>query len=181
MENSNENKNSNEEIIIENTYTVTEELEKKWSKENKTVIYFRIFWILITICCIGLTIYCINSNNMEHGDVLVVFACFGIWRVIFSYYRTCIEHDRLVEMFKKSNLERKTIFFDDYFEVIVENKVSFKIQYSEILNIEKNSECIKLKTNFGYVRIYKNAFVKSNFEECEEFLNKKMKDSNSEK
>ena len=50
-----------------------------------------------------------------------------------------------------------------------------KFQYSDITNIEKNDECIKLKiNNGGYIRIYKNAFTKSNFEECEKFLNKKL-------
>lgn len=43
MENSNENKNSNEEIIIENTYTVTEELEKNGQRKIKQLFIFAYF------------------------------------------------------------------------------------------------------------------------------------------
>ncbi len=176
MEIPNESVNNKEELIIENIYNVTKELYAKWAKENKVNKYFKIFWICCAIFSIVFAIICIISNYIVYGGILILYT-------IYSFYRGVVRNKLLVteeykareRIFKRSNWERKILFFNDYIETSDANMNVLKFQYSDITNIEKNDECIKLKiNNGGYIRIYKNAFTKSNFEECEKFLNKKL-------
>ncbi len=176
MEILNESVNNKEELIIENIYNVTKELYAKWAKENKVNKYFKIFWICCAIFSIVFAIICIISNYIVYGGILILYT-------IYSFYRGVVRNKLLVteeykareRIFKRSNWERKILFFNDYIETSDANMNVLKFQYSDITNIEKNDECIKLKiNNGGYIRIYKNAFTKSNFEECEKFLNKKL-------
>lgn len=181
MENPNESRNVNKEIIIENKYQITKELFKEWAKENKRVIYFRIFWIIFAIYCIGMTIFCIISNNIQDSIPFILFAFYAVFgRIVVRYFSIDRRYNMLEKFYKKTNWERRIIFFDDYFETIDGDINHLKLQYNDIINIAKTDGCIKIKMSNGYIRIYKNAFVKSNFEECEKFLNNKKNDSISE-
>lgn len=178
MENQSENNQINEEIIIENKYQVTKELFKKWAKENKKYKYFKIFWLLVTILCGVSSIEAIINNHIEDAyGILPAF--YGLFMIVFgnNYFFVERNYKALERFYKKSNWERRINFFNDYFETIDADVNYLKFQYGDIINIEKNDECIKVKLNNGYIRIYKNSFVKSDFEECEQFLNEKMKNS----
>ena len=175
MNASNEDINNIEEPIIENRYNVTKELYARWAKENKVNRYFKIFWICCAIFSIVFAIICIISNYIVYGGILILYT-------IYSFYRGVVRNKLLVteeykareRIFKKSNWERKILFFNDYIETSDANMNILKFQYSDITNIKKNDECIKLKiNNGGYIRIYKDAFTKSNFEECQKFISKK--------
>lgn len=177
MENQNEDNQINEEIIIENKYQVTKELFKKWAKENKKYKYFKIFWLIVTILCSGNLIEVIINNHVEDIVYCILPAVYGLFMIIFgnNYFFVERNYKRLENFYKKSNWERRINFLDDYFETIDADVNCLKLLYDDIINIEKNDECIKVKLNNGYIRIYKNSFVKSNFEECEQFLNKKIR------
>lgn len=176
MENQNEINKNNEEIIIENKYQVTKQLFKEWAKENKKYKYFKIFWWIVTILSSISSIDAIINNHIEDAYG-IFFAAYGLFMIIFgnNYFFVERYYKSLARFYKKENWERRIIFFKDYFETIDEEVNQVKIQYNDIINIEKYNECIKIKLNNGYIRIYKNAFEKSNFEECEQFLNEKMK------
>ncbi len=168
-----------EEIIIENKYQVTKQLYKDWAKENKKYKYFKILWWIVTILSIVSSLEAIINNHIEDAYGLL-FAAYGLFMIIFgnNYFFVERYYKALVRFYKKDNWERKIKFFNDYFETIDAGINQVKFQYNDISNIEKNNECLKIKLNNGYIRIYKNAFVKSNFEECEQFLNDKMESRN---
>lgn len=172
MEYSSEIQNHNEDIIIENRYKVTKELYKKWSKENKATVFFQIFWLLVALYCIGMTVFCIILNDLQDGVIFIIFAIALFLRV----FKNSRRYDVIAKTYKKNNWERRILFYDDYIETSDENISICRFQYSDIVNMEKNDECIKLKMGIGraYIRVYKDAFVKSNFEECEQFLDLKM-------
>lgn len=176
MENQSKSNKNNDEIIIENNYQVTKELFKKWAKENKKYKYFKIFWLVVTILCSASFIEGIINNHVEDTVYGILPAVYGLFMIIFgnNYFFVERNYKALERFYQKNNWERRINFFNDYFETIDADVNHLKFQYEDIINIEKNDECIKVKLNNGYIRIYKNSFVKSNFEECEQFLNEKI-------
>ena len=176
MENKNKINQNDEKIIIENKYQVTKQLFKEWAKENNKYKYFKILWWIVTILSSVSSLEAIINNHIEDAYGILIVA-YGLFMIIFGNNYFFIEryYKNLTRFYKKDNWERKIKFFNDYFETIDAEVNQVKFQYNDIINIEKNNERIKIRLNSGYIRIYKNAFEKSNFEECEQFLNKKIK------
>ena len=131
---------------------------------------------MVTILSIVSSLEAIINNHIEDAYG-ILFAAYGLFMIIFgnNYFFVERYYKNLVKFYKKDNWERRINFFNDYFETIDADVNHLKLQYDDIVNIEKKDECIKVKLNNGYIRIYKNSFVKSNFEECEQFLNEKTK------
>lgn len=183
METDNEDTNNNEEIVFENKYKVTKELFLEWSRENKTKLYFKIFWIICAILNGAIAIACITFDYVQYSIVFFIFVIYSFYRgILRNNFHTAKQYNALEKLYKKSNWERKITFYNDYIKTSDENISNVKFQYSDIIDIEKSSECIKIKmNNGGCIRIYKDAFTKSNLEECEDFLNKKMSFNNINK
>lgn len=175
MENQNKINQTDEEIIIENKYQVTKQLFKEWTKENKKYKYFKIFWWIVTVLASVSSIEAIINNHIEDAGGILL-AVYGLFMIIYgnNYFFVERNYKALERFYKKSNWERRINFFNDYFETIDADVNHLKFQYEDIVNIERNDECIKVMLNNGYIRIYKNSFVKSNFEECKQFLNEKI-------
>ena len=176
MNASNENINNIEEPIIENRYNVTKELYVKWAKENKTNTYFKIFWIGLAIFSMVFAIICIISNYAVYSGIFFICAINGLYRCIFRKSLLIAKSYKAFEkLYKKSNWERRIQFFNDYIETSEANMNILKFQYKDITEIKMDDECIKLRiNNGGYIRVYNDAFTKSNLEECKKFLNKKL-------
>lgn len=150
-------------------------------EKNKKFVYFRIFWIIIAIYCITMAIFCMISNNTQDGIYFILLAIYvGGVNIAVKYFRIDRRYKILEKFYKKTNWERRIIFYDDYFETINADINQLRLQYSDIVDIEKNDKCLKVKINNGYIRVYKDAFIKSNFEECEEFLKNKKNNSKLE-
>lgn len=176
MENSIMDENSGEKIIIENRYKLNKAIMKDWVRENKTVTESKICWISLTILFIAIGTGCIISNGEQYTVWFFACAIYCLYRGIFRYNlmleKECKQRERL---YKKSEWERRILFFDDHIAVIEENTIGAKMQYSDITDIENDGECIKLKMSAGgWIRIYKNGFIGSDFARCQEFLNKKI-------
>lgn len=175
MENLNKGNGDHEEVIIENRYEVTKELMKKWLKDNKITTYFRIFWVFIALCGMGMAIYCITLKDIQDSVLFFIFVTIALLNAYKNNLLISRRYRTFTKTYKKNSWERRILFFDDYIETNEENIMIVRIPYSDIINVEKVDECIKLKISTGgFIRIYKNAFVKSNFDECEEFLSKKV-------
>ena len=118
MENIDNRQNDNE-IIIENKYIVTEELFKSWTKDNVIVKRFKIFWIAMSILFIILSILCIVVNRS--GDAIYL-ALVGLYCVYRGLFRNSLVAEKrykmLVDLYKKIDWERRIVFYNDYFETI---------------------------------------------------------------
>lgn len=175
MENLNKGNDDHEEVMIENRYEVTKELMKKWLKDNKITTCFRIFWVFVALCGMGMAIYCIILKDIQDSVLFFIFVTIALLNAYKNNLLISRRYRALTKTYKKNYWERRILFFDDYIETNEEDITIVRIPYSDIVNVEKTDECIKLKISAGgFIRIYKNAFVKSNFEECEDFLNKKV-------
>ncbi len=163
-----------EEIIIENKYKVTKDLYKKWTKENKRVKFFKWFWLIFSIYCLGMAILFICTNQANQSIPYFVFIVYALGvRALVRYLGVERRYKLLSKFYKTSDWERRIMFLDDHFEINDEGINKLTLQYSDLLDYEKNDECLKVRMNNGYIRLYKDSFVKSSFEECERFLNSK--------
>ncbi|MCM1288640.1 MAG: hypothetical protein NC240_10055 [Clostridium sp.] len=174
MDHSNNMANKYDEILIENKYAITKELVVKWVHENKKNTQNKIFWICMAILSFVLTILCILTNHMADGALSAIYTIFCILHLYLRYSATR-GYNTYAKAYNKETWERRILFFNDYFEIIEEN-ISVKYQYSDIVTIEKIDDHMILKLQKGRIRIYKNAFVKSGFEACEQFINEKTHD-----
>lgn len=176
MDNQNKINQIDEKIIIENKYQVTKQLFKEWARENKKYKYFKIFWWIVTILSGASLLEAIINNHIEDAYG-ILFVAYGLFMIIFgnNYFFVDRYYKALARFYKNDNWERKVYFFNDYFKTVDAEVNQVRFQYNDIISIENNNERIKIKLNNGYIRIYKNAFEKSNFEECEKFLIEKTK------
>ena len=176
MDNTDRNKDNNE-ILIENKYIVTENLFKSWTKDNIVVKRFKIFWIAMSILFIAMAIFCIVLNRV--GDAIYL-ALVGLYCIYRGLYRNNLvakkRYNMLVDLYKKNDWERRVVFYNDYFETIDENINKLRFEYNDIINVENECNYLKIKMSSGYIRVYKDSFVKSSIEECEKFLSSKNND-----
>ena len=170
-----------QESVIENKYNVTKKMYLEWTKENKRNLYFKIFWIIILIYSIIMSIVNIVYYS-TFNSIYFIFAIYALYRGVFRQRMLAInQYNVLTKLYKKSDWERKIIFFNDYIETCDENTNRVKFQYSDIVDVNKNNKYIKIEmASGGCLRIYRDAFTKSNFGECEEFLNNKRANQNAE-
>lgn len=167
-----DNSNDDSEILIENKYIVTEDLFKSWTCDNIVVKRFKIFWIALSTLFFAMMVFCIMLSRASEAMYLAVVGLYCVYRGLFRNNLVAKKrYEMLASLYKKNDWERRIVFYNDYFETIDEEINKLRFEYSDIINIEKEVNCIKIKLNNGYLRVYKDSFTKSSIEECEKFLN----------
>lgn len=160
---------------MRNEYRITRKLYQTWLWENMRKppkIYFFLFWVtfglLITAMCIAMQM-----------KFLFIFAVFCIYR---AFFRDLLfakrQYSLLAKRYGGENWTR-TVSFEEKEIVTTENgaagTVSHRVPYGEIARIEeKDNRAWLILRNKTVIRLYKDRFVDSSWDECRHFLESRM-------
>ena len=160
-----------------NEYQVTWERYRSWAVENMVkgaMLVMTVIWSMITLLCLALAM--IAESGFK--SLFFVLAVFGIYRAFFRIFViTKSQYRRLALSYGKENWTRRIVFNDDGI-TLSEGKASFHYDYSDIVNIrEKGNEICLDASDKTVLRLYRDAFVESSWEECRSRLSKSEKDT----
>ena len=160
---------------MKNEFQITRKLCQTWLWEAVRMppkIYFSIFWVgfalLITAVCF--------TMQMEF---LFVFALFCIYR---AFFRDLLFSHRQYSLLAKNYGGEdwtRTVYFEEN-EIFstdegVKATTSYRIPYSDIVRIkEKDNKVWLVLRDKKVIRLYKDKFSGTSWEECRQFLEAKM-------
>lgn len=149
-----------------NEYQVTWKLYQSWAAENMTKgvrFVMMVIWCVLALLSLALAIVA-ESGFKSLFFVLAVFAFYRAFFRIFVIAKS--QYRRLAQSYGKDNWTRRISFEDDGI-TLSEEKASFHYDYSDIINIrEKGNEICLDASDKTVLRLYKDAFVESSWEEC---------------
>ena len=155
-----------------NEYQVTWKLYRSWVAENMTKgvrLVMMVVWCVITLLCLVLAI----TAESGFKSLFFVLAVFGIYRAFFRIFVIAkSQYRRLALSYGKENWTRRIAFEDNGIN-LTEGKASFHYDYSDIVNVREKGNKIWLDASDKTVlRLYRDAFVESDWEECKSRLSK---------
>lgn len=155
-----------------NEYQVTWKLYRSWAAENMakgTQLVMMVIWCVIALLCLVLAI----AAESGFKSLFFVLAAFGIYRAFFRILVIAkSQYRRLALSYGKENWTRRIAFEDDGI-TLSEGKASFHYDFSDIVNVREKGNRIWLDASDKTVlRLYKDAFVESGWEECKSRLRK---------
>lgn len=157
---------------IKNEYRVTWKKYMEWWLESKVKpprSIIAIMWIVLGFVWIGIGI------SLEFGTVLCFFMVF------FCFYRVA-PRDILVlnrqykSMAKSFGQEEwlRTIVFEEEQIIVLEGNVTMSFKYSDISEVkEKDNKVWLMLKDKKVIRMYKDSFADSNWEECRSLIGRK--------
>ena len=155
-----------------NEYQVTWKLYRSWVAENMTK-GARLGW-MVAWCMITLN-FLVLATVAESGfkSLFVILTVFGIYRAFFrSFVIAKSQYRRLAQSYGKENWTRRISFEDNGID-LTEGNLSIHYAYSDIINIHEKENEIRLDASDKTVlRLYRDAFVESGWEECKSRLSK---------
>lgn len=155
-----------------NEYQVTWERYRSWVIEKKTKgagPVMMIIWCVFAVICLVLTV----SEASSFSLVYLWLAVFGIYR---AFFRTFVlakkQYRQLARSYGRENWTRRIAFEDDGISLTDEEKVSLRYAYSDIVKVREKGNMICLDaSDRSVLRLYKDAFVESDWEDCKARLN----------
>lgn len=154
--------------MVLNEYKVTKKLYRQWGFENAikgVQLVFNILWIVLSIFVLLLAM-------LESGDFLyyIIFA-FCIYNAFFRWWVvTNFQYRILAKRYNCENWTRR-IYFDQDTIRIEEASISVKYIYSDIVQIKEKDNSVWLKaSNKTVIRLYKDCFVESTWEDCKKLF-----------
>ena len=155
-----------------NKYQMTWKRYRSWTAENMTrgaQLVMMILWCVIALICLALAMIA----DFGFRSLYFILAIFGIYRAFFRVFVIAkSRYRRLAQSYGKDNWTRRIVFGDDGI-TLSEEKSSFHYDYSDIINIrEKGNEICLDASDKTVLRLYKDAFVESSWEECKSRLSK---------
>ena len=158
-----------------NEYRVTWKVYRSWACENMLKgprLVMAVIWCLMAVGFIVLGI--VNDLNL---DIL----CF--WMAVFCIYRAFFrvfvlakgQYRMLAKTYGGENWTRRIAFEEDGIS-LTEGNASVRYAYSDIVNIREKGNKIWLDAaNKTVLRLYRDAFVESGWEECRHKLDEMAK------
>lgn len=155
-----------------NEYQVTWERYRSWVADNMVKgarLVMMVIWCVIALLCLVLGL----TAESGFKSLFFVLAVFGIYRAFFRIFVIAkSQYRRLALSYGKENWTRRIVFEDDGI-TLSEGKASFHYDYSDIINIREKGNEIRLDASDKTVlRLYRDAFVESSWEECKTRLSK---------
>lgn len=155
-----------------NEYQVTWKLYRFWAAENMAKgarLVMMVIWCVIALLCLVLAI----AAGSGFKSLFFVLAVFGIYRAFFRIFVIAkSQYRRLALSYGNENWTRRIAFEDDGI-TLSEGKASFHYDYSDTVNVREKGNRIWLDASDKTVlRLYKDAFVESGWEECKSRLSK---------
>ena len=153
-----------------NEYQVTWERYRSWAAENMAKgarLAMMIMWCVFTLLCLALIII----ENSKFSSLYFLLAAFGIYRAFFRIFVIArSQYRRLAQNYGKENWTRRIAFEDDGI-ILTEGNFSLRYDYSDIINIREKGNKIWLEaSNKTVLRLYRDAFVESDWDECKSRL-----------
>lgn len=148
---------------MKNEYQVTWKQYKSWAVEGMfsgVKLFFLIVWCLFG----GVTLYLGIAGRLYIYCFLSVF-CFyrAFLRTVLLAKR---QYKLLAEQYKKENWTRSIMFEEDQITIVEEN-ISMKYEYSSVVGIREKKDKIWLYMgDKSVIRLYKSAFVDTDWEKC---------------
>ena len=156
--------------MIKNEYEVTWKVYKSWLFENRMKsprLTFTIIWIIFGLVSIGM--YVVSRFSLY---LLMVLFC--IYRAFFrDILVTMRQYGFMAKTYGQKDWLR-TIVFEEEQIISQEGQVSVNYNYSDISEIkEKDNKVWLIFKNKTVIRMYKDCFVDSDWEECRTFIERK--------
>lgn len=153
-----------------NEYQVTWKVYRSWAAENMAKgarLVMMIIWCILTVLCLLLAV--LDESPLSRLYMILVF--FGIYRAFFRNFVIARgQYRRLARINGGENWTRKITFEEDGIN-LTEGNSSFHFAYSDIVRIREKGNKIWLDAaNKTVLRLYRDAFVESSWEECRELL-----------
>lgn len=153
-----------------NEFKVTWKLYRSWAMENMAKgsrLVMMIIWCVYTlICLVFMTI-----DNSAFRSLYFFMAAFGIYRAFFrNFVIARSQYRRLAQNYGEENWTRRIVFEDNGI-TLTEGNFSLRYDYSNIINIREKGNKIWLEaSNKTVLRLYRDAFVESDWDECKSRL-----------
>ena len=153
-----------------NEYQVTWERYRSWAVENMfkgARLVMMAVWCVFALLCLFLA--AIEMSSLS--GLYLFLALFGIYRAFFRIFVIAkSEYRRLAQSYGKENWTRRIAFEDDGISLTEEN-ISVRYAYPDIVSVREKGNKIWLDaSNKTVLRLYKDAFVDSDWEECKSRL-----------
>lgn len=149
-----------------NEYQVTWKRYRSWVAENMTKgaqLVMMIVWCVIALLCLVLAV----TAESGFKSLFIFLGVFGIYRAFFRIFVIAkSQYRRLAQSYGKENWTRRISFGNDGID-LTEGNVSIHYAYSDIINIREKENEIRLDASDKTVlRLYRDAFVESSWDEC---------------
>lgn len=156
--------------MIRNEYEVTWKLFESWLWENKRKplrLGFTIMWVLLGLTATGMAV-------IFRSALFLVMTFLCLYR---AFFRDILAAKKQYAAMEKSYGQRdwlRTITFDEDQATVLEGNISVKYQYSDIVGMkEKGNKVWLLLRDEKVIRLYKDCFVDSDWEECRTLIERK--------
>lgn len=156
-----------------NEYQVTWERYRSWIMERALKgagLVFMVIWCAFALACLAFAV--IGGTTFR-----LYFLFLGAFAIYRAFFRTFVlakkQYRMLVRSYGKENWTRRIAFEDDGINLTDAEKASLRYAYSDIVKVREKGNMICLDaSDKSVLRLYKDAFVESDWEECKARLNK---------
>lgn len=153
-----------------NEYQVTWKQYRSWVAENMVKgarLVMMIIWCLLAILCLALAVLAGSVTRRLY----VVLAVFSIYRAFFRIFIiTRNQYRLLAKSYGGENWTRRIAFEEDDI-ILTEGNLTVRYDYSDIVGIREKGNKIRLDAaDKTVLRLYRDAFVESDWEECKRKL-----------
>ena len=156
-----------------NEYQVTWERYRSWIMERALKgarLVMVVIWCVIALVCLAFAV----SVTSVFRLYFLFLGAFAIYRAFFRILVLAKkQYSQLARSYGKENWTRRIIFGDDGITLADEEKSTIRYAYSDIVKVREKGNMICLDaSDKSVLRLYKDAFVESDWEECKARLNK---------
>lgn len=150
---------------MKNEYCITWKLYRTWAIENMLKGVQFIFLIIWSI--FGLALLCLGFFG-GFNLLYILFAAFCFYRAVLrNLLFAKKQYKALSTTYGKENWTR-TITFEDDQITLTEGPISIQYKYTDIINIkEKNNKIWLIFNNITVIRLYKTAFINTDWTACQ--------------
>lgn len=157
-----------------NEYQVTWERYRSWIMERAlkgVSLVFMVIWCVIALGCLAFAV--IGGGTMFR----LYFLFLGAFAIYRAFFRILVlakkQYRQLAQSYGKENWTRRIIFGDDGITLSDEEKSTIRFAYSDIVKVREKGNMICLDaSDKSVLRLYKDAFVESDWEECKARLDR---------
>ncbi len=160
---------------MKNEYKVTQKLLRQWLTENMykgVQLGMNIGWAALGVLCTALMIF--QSEGVADYILYGALLAFCLYMAVLRIFPiTSAQYKRMAKMYGEENWTR-TIDFGDECITLSEGTISAKYEYKDIMRIrEKGNKIWLTARNRTVLRLYKDAFIGGNWEECKTLLHER--------
>ena len=173
---------------MKNEYLMTWKLYRSWYREMRFRGWGLVFFILYTLILCADAVFCViflMQSIRSGGQFPYWYAMLLFWIGLFCAYRAYLRYyliarqryNFMVKTYGKTEWMVRIVFGEKLIE-LHEPTAKQRLRYSDLISVTDRDNKIRLKFKNGVVvRLYKDAFVDSTWQECEEMLRAKMNEA----